>query len=332
MYSHISKMPKCLSKFSLTSIAAVLISSPAFAQTSFTLNQASSITNGLKICDSTDTYCIDIVADMTNPGARLPNASTAGSGSFNDRQSVSTEHTKLDYTVSSTNSVGGPAQPFRFDALSLLGINSLTEGSSSTRIRDAYTFIEGGAWRVDNPATGDIHAASVSINTAASDDVGSFVIPDAEGTNTLSLIGSFETATALGVGNSSEVLQNMAGGEDGHNVTYTFDTPQIDSASLIVFNSGGRRMGWGYNTLLQVDIFAPELTHTKSFGTPVMNADGTVEVPVTIMVENTGETLVNSLQVMDELSASTNFGSAFQSITVAPVSYTHLTLPTTPYV
>lgn len=318
MYSHISKMPKCLSKFSLTSIAAVLISSPAFAQTSFTLNQASSITNGLKICDSTDTYCIDIVADMTNPGARLPNASTAGSGSFNDRQSVSTEHTKLDYTVSSTNSVGGPAQPFRFDALSLLGINSLTEGSSSTRIRDAYTFIEGGAWRVDNPATGDIHAASVSINTAASDDVGSFVIPDAEGTNTLSLIGSFETATALGVGNSSEVLQNMAGGEDGHNVTYTFDTPQIDSASLIVFNSGGRRMGWSYNTLLQVDIFAPELTHTKSFGTPVMNADGTVEVPVTIMVENTGETLVNSLQVMDELSASTNFGSAFQSITVAP--------------
>lgn len=95
--------------------------------------------------------------------------------------------------MSSTNSVGGPAQPFRFDALSLLGINSLTEGSSSTRIRDAYTFIEGGAWRVDNPATGDIHAASVSVNTAAADDVGSFVIPDAE---------------------------------DGHNVTYTFDTPQ----------------------------------------------------------------------------------------------------------
>ncbi|MEP1231665.1 MAG: hypothetical protein ABJG88_13410 [Litorimonas sp.] len=322
MSKHLFKKPKDLYKgllqFSMASIAAALVSSPALAQTSFTLNQASDIPNGLKICDSTDKYCIDIVADLSNSGALLPNAVSAGAGSFNDRQNDSDEHTKLDYTVSSTNSVGGPAQPFRFDALSLLGINSLTGNDSPNLIRDSYTFIEGGAWRVDNPATGDIHAASVSINTAAADDVGSFVIPDPEGNNVLGDIGSFQAATALGVGNNSEVLLNMTGGEDGHNATYTFDTPQISSASLIVFNSGGRRMGWGYDTLLQVDIFAPELTSTKSFGTPVINADGTVTVPVTIIVENTGETPVNSLQVMDNLSAPSNFGSAFQSIIIPP--------------
>lgn len=77
MNLNISKVSKNLSKISLTSIVCVLTGSSAFAQTSFTLDQASSITNGLKICDSTDTYCIDIVADLTNPGARLPNTSTA---------------------------------------------------------------------------------------------------------------------------------------------------------------------------------------------------------------------------------------------------------------
>ena len=56
--------------------------SPANAQATVTLDRATAITNGLKICDSTDTFCIDIVADLTNPGARLPSASTAGAGEF----------------------------------------------------------------------------------------------------------------------------------------------------------------------------------------------------------------------------------------------------------
>lgn len=71
----------------------------AIAQTTFILDQPSAITNGLKICDSTDTYCIDIVADGSNAGARIPDASVVGAGGFSDRQDVSTEHTKLDYSI-----------------------------------------------------------------------------------------------------------------------------------------------------------------------------------------------------------------------------------------
>ena len=250
----------------------------AFAQSVVTFDQASAIPNGLKVCDSTDTYCIDIVADLTNAGAELPTATAVGPGNFGDRHDGPNSHTKLDYSVSSTNSTGGTASPFRFDALSLVGINSLTAGIDSNSIRDSYTFIEGGSWSVDNPATGNIHAATVSINTSVTGGVGSFILQDPEGSNILSRIGDFDTATTLGAGNDSEVLLNMAGAEDGHDVTYTFASPQRTTASLIVFNSGGRRMGWDFDTGLVVNIFVPELTSTKSFGTPVSNGDGTFSV------------------------------------------------------
>ena len=67
-----------------------------------------------------------------------------------------------------------------------------------------------GSWSIDNPAGGGIQATNVSIiNTAASDGVVSFVIPDPDGSNNQNLSGDFDTATDLGAGNDSEVLLNM---------------------------------------------------------------------------------------------------------------------------
>jgi len=74
----------------------------------------------------------------------------------------------------------------------------------------------------------------------------------------------------------------MESTSSGHNATYAFASGNRTSASLIVFNSGSGGMSWGFAPSLSIDIKTPELTTSKSYGTPTYNADGTVSLPITI--------------------------------------------------
>ena len=84
-------------------------------------------------------------------------------------------------------------------------------------------------------------------------------------------------------------------------------------------DSGDVAGGPGTPTVLTPPVTSPELTTLKTFGTTTLNADGTFTVPVTITVENTGDVDVDNLQVSDDLADGSNFGTAFQSVTIAPV-------------
>jgi|GEM_PF-3812039 len=50
-----------------------------------------------------------------------------------------------------------------------------------------------------------------------------------------------------------------------------------------------------------------------------LHSDGTFDVTYTIVVENTGKSTLTPLSLIDDLSAATQLGSAFNGITVAPV-------------
>lgn len=61
----------------------------------------------------------------------------------------------------------------------------------------------------------------------------------------------------------------------------------------------------------------PEINTTKTFGAITANADFTIDVPITIEVENSGQLNVNNLQVSDVLNAATNFAGAYTPSTAA---------------
>ena len=68
------------------------------------------------------------------------------------------------------------------------------------------------------------------------------------------------------------------------------------------------------------------LVTTKTFGSTTDLGDGTFTMPITITAENQGNIALNNIQITDALSAASNFGSAFKSVTIAPsVSVTDTT-------
>ncbi|MFO1034760.1 MAG: hypothetical protein U1E15_12025 [Hyphomicrobiales bacterium] len=63
----------------------------------------------------------------------------------------------------------------------------------------------------------------------------------------------------------------------------------------------------------------PAIGAAKAAGTPALNADGTFDVAYSIVVQNTGNTDLHDLQLADTLGDAAQLGTAFQSVTVAPV-------------
>ncbi len=57
---------------------------------------------------------------------------------------------------------------------------------------------------------------------------------------------------------------------------------------------------------------------SKSFGTPIENGDGTVDLPYTVNIRNTGNSTLDNLQLVDNIAAQ--FGSAFLASNAADTS------------
>lgn len=125
-----------------------IILQPIYAKAQTSLSVATSIANGLKLCDAVGasaTFCVDITVDRSNSNSESASFSSGNPGDVSTGGSVSgSEHVKLDYNVATVNAVGNPTQQFVFDALTLRGIYSLTDGFNAFSVRDAYTFVKAG--------------------------------------------------------------------------------------------------------------------------------------------------------------------------------------------
>ncbi|WP_325809245.1 beta strand repeat-containing protein, partial [Cocleimonas sp. KMM 6892] len=244
---------------------AFLTPNIGFAETR-TLNQATAITSGMRLCDSAAEYCVDITRNSSSslgastvfvPGS-TPTIGSTGSDVGND------ELITLDYAVSASS------LPFELDDIAIENIQSLTAGKScvigalgieilctysATNIRDAYAWSAPGSWTLGTNPGG----AVVSVNTGNSDNVGSFLINDPDGDNNLNLIGQFTELPA----DATSVLLNMKGEENGHTVGYNLDTP-TSSLKMYIFNSGGGLMSWS---------FEPSMTITLDTTAPTVSVD-----------------------------------------------------------
>ncbi len=70
----------------------------------------------------------------------------------------------------------------------------------------------------------------------------------------------------------------------------------------------GNAGGPGVPTEIVLPILEPELGISKAAGTPTVNADGTIDLPYTLMIANTGNVDISNLSLVDDLE--TQFGTA----------------------
>ncbi|WP_369049549.1 hypothetical protein, partial [Tenacibaculum sp. UWU-22] len=127
------------------------------------------------------------------------------------------------------------------------------------------------------------------------------------------------TSGILGVGDAIEVtfvaeVDPAASSPIANTATASGEDP---SGSAVTDDSGGESGGPGEPALADINVTLG-IQGTKTFGTPVLNADGTVDVPVYITAVNTGVQDLTNLQITDDLSSSDNFGAAFVSVIDAP--------------
>ncbi|MEO1351536.1 MAG: DUF4347 domain-containing protein, partial [Cyanobacteria bacterium J06635_15] len=231
-----------------------------------TLDQVSSIPsgtipgdpNGLRLTDVTGQYVVDIYAGPnTSPGAPFTFNTSTGRIQSTGANVNNNEVVELVYTT-----VNSP-NPFSLSKLQILDIDSL----SVTSVRDAYVWSEAGTWTPLGTGGSSSPAGSVvSVDPNASDGIGDFVVTDPDGSNTLSNLVKFTQVTSID-NTLSDVLVNMSGATDGHNVEFNFDVPQT-TASLFAFNSGSNDMLWGFFPQFAVTLLAADAPDTDNDGIP----------------------------------------------------------------
>lgn len=204
---------------------------------------------GFRISDSTGQYFLDIfVGPRTSPNAPvtfdLANKIIRGDGQALDN----TERVELIYSTEKSPTVFTLSDTIIGNIQSLSVTNQNGEGGNDL-VRDAYAFSDSGTW---TPLTGP-SAAVVSVNTANPDGVGQFVVVDPDDpTAPITRVGQFTQVTSVD-STLSDVLTNIKGIEDGHNVRFRFDK-ETSRTSLFVFNSGGDGMNWRYNPFTTITV------------------------------------------------------------------------------
>ncbi|MDB9529489.1 DUF4347 domain-containing protein, partial [Oscillatoria sp. CS-180] len=234
-----------------------------------TLDQVSSIPagaipgnpDGLRLSDATGQYVVDIYNGLnTSTGAAYSYDTNDGRignfGGSNTGDSVeNNEVVEMIYTT-----INSPT-PFQLSEITILDINSL----STSQVRDAYAWSESGTWTPLGTGGNSSPAGSVvSVDTSTANDIGDFVLTDPDGSNDLNNLVQFTQVTAVD-DTLSDVLVNMEGENNGHNVLFNFDTPQT-TASLFAFNSGSGGMGWNFFPQFTVKLAAHEAPDTDSDG------------------------------------------------------------------
>lgn len=198
---------------------------------------------GLRLADATNTYFLDLYQGV-NSSAGAPfsfNTMTGeiSSNTANVSGGASGEIVEIVYTT-----LNSP-EDWMLTSVQILNVQSLSSGISSSVVRDAYAWNKLGTWTpLGTGGNSSPAGAVVSVDLMAGDRVGDFVIEDPDGNNEINNIGTFNQVTSVEPV-VSDVLLNMIGEINGHNVQFDFDVPVV-LASLYPFNSGGDDMFWSY--------------------------------------------------------------------------------------
>ncbi len=279
----ISAVPTRFSRAVLRLLAMILtlavLTGQARAETTFTLNYAFGIANGMRLCDSSvaPSYCVDITRDPASSPA-APSDFTLGASPRISGSSVAggatAEAVILNYDTSNSPT------PFTLDLMNISNIESLTPADAGGGVRDAYAWAEPGQWSIlGTGGAASPAGAIVSVDRANSfggigNYVGDFVIADPDvfnGTdffgnpipcsppNEINQIQQFNALVQREPAQSSDVLLNMCGPLDGHNVSFEFATPAT-SAKLYAFNAGPNAMRWGFVPSTTVTLRDPRIT------------------------------------------------------------------------
>ena len=194
------------------------------------------LTSGYDPGSPTNSTAVPFIYDAANDYIRATGANVN-----------STEVIELVFDTTSSPSA------FLLKDITLLDIQSMTPGPGDTGVRDAYTWSQPGTWTpLGTGGSSSPAAATVSVDLAAPDDVGAFIILDPDGGNNIADIGQFTQVTALDT-TISEVLLNMTGAASGHNAAFSFDDAQTN-VSLFAFNSGGANMYWAFRPILSITV------------------------------------------------------------------------------
>ncbi|MCB1077315.1 MAG: DUF4347 domain-containing protein, partial [Verrucomicrobiae bacterium] len=203
---------------------------------------------GMRLSDASGNYVVDIYLG-SNSSAGAPFTFNTTTGRI-ESTSANVSKTEVVHIVYST--VNSPV-PFSLHRIQILDLDSLTAGAGPTNVRDAWAFSEAGTWTPQGTGgAGSPAGAVVSVNLAAADDVGSFVINDPDGNNVISNIGQFTQMTAVD-SSVSDVLLNMAGVNDNHDAVFEF-VGYHQTVSLYGINSGASNMSWGFFPQMTVTV------------------------------------------------------------------------------
>ena len=226
-----------------------------------TLNQTSAIPTGtipgdpagVRISDSTGQFALDLfVGPNTDPGASFSvntNTGRISSNGANLSGEPFGEVAEIVYTTANSPT------PFLLSTLQILDVDSLsTAANGISFFRDAYVFSESGTFTpLGTGGFASPAGAVVSVDPTAPDGIGDIVIPDPDNPAlSTDIIDSF--SQVLDIDNTlSDVLLNLTGPINNHNVEFTFDNPQ-ETASLFVFNSGSGSVIWAFSPQLDLTI------------------------------------------------------------------------------
>ncbi len=197
---------------------------------------------GIRLSDVTGQFYLDIYqGPNTSPNVPFTFDTTTGRIESVGANVNNTEVIELIFSTANSPT------PYQLQRVDIADIDSLS-AANTTGVRDGYAWSESGTWTPLGTPTG----AVVSVDPSDPWGVGDFVLNDPDGNNNTNNIGTFNQV--LAVDNSiSDVLLNMAGAIDNHNVQFDFDTPQTQ-ASLYAFNSGGADMYWALSPQMTVVI------------------------------------------------------------------------------
>ena len=199
---------------------------------------------GLRLSDATGQFVVDLFeGPTTSAGAPFSFNTTTGEISNTMSNLGGNEVVEIIYTTANSPT------PLSLETIQILDIDSL----SASTVRDAFLFNQPGTFTPlgtggpDSPA-----GAVISLDPAApsGNDIGSVVIvdpdaPDIDTPEEFTFIPEFNQVFNNFTGPFSDVLVNVDGEFDNHNVEFAFDDPQT-TVSLIITNAGINGAAWSF--------------------------------------------------------------------------------------
>ena len=158
----------------------------------------------------------------------------------------------------------------------------------------------------------------------------------------ISASANLETITPAIANTGWEADLGLPAGTIPANLTLTYNTPTVnvgpdDHDSQLIFDYNNQSLseiyffygrtdvvprGQGNSGVSALFLGTPAMDVTKNATAAALQPDGTFDITYELLIENTGSAPFDSLSLLDDLAASGNLGSAFNSVSPAGVTIT----------